>query len=58
MISLVANGHYHQGWPQIRKFYVYAMLFLIVAAPSAPPRNCDGSPWAAPAPRRSRRPGR
>ena len=27
----VANGHYHQGWPQIRKFYVYAMLFLVAS---------------------------
>jgi putative inorganic carbon (hco3(-)) transporter len=32
MLSLAANGHYYQGWPQIRKFYVYAMLFLIASA--------------------------
>lgn len=30
--SLAANGHYHQGWPQIKKFYVYAMLFLVASA--------------------------
>jgi putative inorganic carbon (HCO3(-)) transporter len=32
LISLAANGHYEQGWPQIRKFYVYAMLFLVASA--------------------------
>ena len=31
VLSLVANGHYQQGWPQIRKFYVYAMLFLVAS---------------------------
>jgi putative inorganic carbon (hco3(-)) transporter len=31
LLSLVANGHYQQGWPQIRKFYVYAMLFLVAS---------------------------
>ena len=30
-VSLIANGHYYQGWPQIRKFYVYAMLFLVAS---------------------------
>jgi putative inorganic carbon (hco3(-)) transporter len=32
LISLAVNGHYLQGWPQIRKFYVYAMLFLVASA--------------------------
>jgi len=31
VLSLVADGHYQQGWPQIRKFYVYAMLFLVAS---------------------------
>jgi putative inorganic carbon (HCO3(-)) transporter len=31
-VSLIANGHYYQGWPQIKKFYVYAILFLVASA--------------------------
>lgn len=32
LISNVANGHFSEGLPQIRKFYVYAILFLIPSA--------------------------
>lgn len=32
LASLFASGHIRQGLPQIRKFYVYLMLFLIVSA--------------------------
>jgi putative inorganic carbon (HCO3(-)) transporter len=30
--SLLASGHVRQGFPQIKKFYVYLMLFLVVTA--------------------------
>ena len=29
LISLAASGHIREGWPQVRKFYVYLMLFLV-----------------------------
>jgi putative inorganic carbon (hco3(-)) transporter len=29
LVSLVASGHVSQGLPQVRKFYVYLMLFLV-----------------------------
>jgi putative inorganic carbon (HCO3(-)) transporter len=30
--SLLASGHVRAGYPQIKKFYVYLMLFLVVSA--------------------------
>jgi len=30
-LSLAVNGHYEQGWPQIRKFFVYSLLFLVAS---------------------------
>ena len=32
VVSLFASGHLRQGFPQIKKFYVYLMLFLMVSA--------------------------
>jgi putative inorganic carbon (HCO3(-)) transporter len=32
LISFAASGHFHEGWPQIRKFYVYLMLLLVISA--------------------------
>lgn len=32
LLSLVASGHIREGLPQVRKFYVYLMLFLVTAA--------------------------
>lgn len=32
LISLLASGHMRAGWPQVRKFYVYLMLFLVASA--------------------------
>jgi putative inorganic carbon (HCO3(-)) transporter len=32
LVSLVASGHAREGLPQIRKFYVYLMLFLMTSA--------------------------
>lgn len=32
LVSLVASGHIREGLPQVRKFYVYLMLFLVTAA--------------------------
>ncbi len=32
LVSLVANGHIREGLPQVRKFYVYLMLFLVASA--------------------------
>jgi putative inorganic carbon (hco3(-)) transporter len=32
LVSLVAHGQFHAGFPQIKKFYVYLMLFLVAAA--------------------------
>ncbi len=32
VISLLASGHIREGLPQIRKFYVYLMLFLVTSA--------------------------
>ncbi len=29
LVSLVASGHVSEGLPQVRKFYVYLMLFLV-----------------------------
>lgn len=31
LLSLVANGHLREGLPQVRKFYVYLMLFLVTS---------------------------
>ena len=32
LVSLFASGHIRQGFPQVKKFYVYLMLFLVVSA--------------------------
>lgn len=32
LTSLVASGHIREGLPQVRKFYVYLMLFLVTSA--------------------------
>jgi putative inorganic carbon (hco3(-)) transporter len=32
LVSLFASGHIHEGLPQVRKFYVYLMLFLVTSA--------------------------
>jgi putative inorganic carbon (hco3(-)) transporter len=32
LVSLVAHGQFRAGFPQIKKFYVYLMLFLVAAA--------------------------
>jgi putative inorganic carbon (hco3(-)) transporter len=32
LVSLVASGHIREGLPQVRKFYVYLMLFLVTTA--------------------------
>lgn len=32
LVSLLASGHIREGLPQVRKFYVYLMLFLIAGA--------------------------
>lgn len=32
IVSLIASGHVREGLPQIRKFYVYLMLFLVTSA--------------------------
>ena len=32
LVSLFASGHIRDGLPQVRKFYVYLMLFLVAAA--------------------------
>jgi O-antigen ligase len=32
LVSLFANGHIHQGLPQVKKFYVYLMLFAVYSA--------------------------
>src|ERR1700689_1932511 len=32
LVSLLVSGHIHDGLPQVRKFYVYLMLFLVTAA--------------------------
>lgn len=32
LVSLVAHGQFHAGFPQIKKFYVYLMLFLVATA--------------------------
>ncbi len=29
LVSLAASGQIREGWPQVRKFYVYLMLFLV-----------------------------
>ena len=31
LVSLFASGHLKQGIPQIKKFYVYALLFIVVS---------------------------
>jgi len=31
LVSLAASGHPRQGLPQIKKFYVYSLLFLVVS---------------------------
>jgi hypothetical protein len=33
LVSLFASGHIRDGLPQVRKFYVYLMLFLVTSAP-------------------------
>jgi O-antigen ligase len=30
-LSLAVNGHYQQGWPEIRKFSIYVLLFLVAS---------------------------
>jgi putative inorganic carbon (hco3(-)) transporter len=32
LVSLAASGHVEQGWPQVKKFFVYLMLFLAATA--------------------------
>src|ERR1700722_9047107 len=32
LASLFASGHAREGLPQVRKFYVYLMLFLVTSA--------------------------
>jgi putative inorganic carbon (HCO3(-)) transporter len=32
LVSLAASGHMREGLPQVRKFYVYLMLFLVTSA--------------------------
>jgi putative inorganic carbon (hco3(-)) transporter len=32
LVSLFASGHIREGLPQVRKFYVYLMLFLVTTA--------------------------
>jgi hypothetical protein len=32
LVSLAASGHVRDGLPQVRKFYVYLMLFLVTSA--------------------------
>lgn len=32
LVSLVGSGHIREGLPQVRKFYVYLMLFLVTTA--------------------------
>jgi putative inorganic carbon (HCO3(-)) transporter len=32
LVSLFASGHIHEGLPQVRKFYIYLMLFLVTTA--------------------------
>ncbi len=32
LVSLAASGHASEGLPQVRKFYVYLMLFLVTSA--------------------------
>jgi putative inorganic carbon (HCO3(-)) transporter len=32
VVSLVASGQYRQGYPQVKKFYIYFMLFLVTSA--------------------------
>src|SRR5271170_4396286 len=32
LVSLFASGHIREGLPQVRKFYVYLMLFLVTSA--------------------------
>src|SRR4029077_12552358 len=32
VVSLAASGHAREGLPQIRKLYIYLMLFLVVSA--------------------------
>ena len=32
LVSLFASGHVHDGLPQVRKMYVYLMLFLVTSA--------------------------
>jgi putative inorganic carbon (hco3(-)) transporter len=31
LISVADSGHVRQGWPQVRKFYVYLILFLVTS---------------------------
>jgi putative inorganic carbon (hco3(-)) transporter len=31
LISVADSGHIRMGWPQVRKFYVYLLLFLVTA---------------------------
>jgi O-antigen ligase len=32
LISLAASGHFREGMPQVKKFYVYLLLFLVTSA--------------------------
>jgi putative inorganic carbon (HCO3(-)) transporter len=43
LVSLLVSGHIHDGLPQVRKFYVYLMLFLVTAAV----RTVTESRWVA-----------
>jgi putative inorganic carbon (hco3(-)) transporter len=43
MASLFASGHVSQGLPQIKKFYVYSMLFIVTSAF----RNVRQARWVA-----------
>ena len=43
LVSLFANGHLQQGLPQVKKFYVYLMLFAVYSAV----RTLDQIRWIA-----------
>jgi putative inorganic carbon (HCO3(-)) transporter len=32
LLSLATSGHIRAGWPQVKKFYVYLMVFLVTTA--------------------------
>ncbi len=43
LISLFVSGHVREGLPQVRKFYVYLMLFLVTTRRSK--RAGDSLDW-------------